>query len=197
MGFTVNKGTVSSRCLERPLGVLPTSGSLNRDRRCYLCDWPHIVRYPEDDSLSCDTPPPLSMILFVRGRPGELEERGGWKSLKNDTPHKKGFWTVPLVRYVFQSPQVSVLCFQISCAKIHDRADHKLFWRGPKLFLSTFSGTFSSPHTFCTPHITAQVCLQFWESLFAILVECSHFCLRSFLIQVQEEINNFAVWEGG
>ena len=41
------------------------------------------------------------------------------------------FWT-PLVRYVFHTPRVSVLCF--SCTRIHERADQKLFWRGPKIF---------------------------------------------------------------
>ena len=65
------------------------------------------------------------------------EAMGGWKKegggdLTNDTPPKKGFWTPPLVRYVFHPPQVSVLCF--SCTEIHDRADQELFWRGPTIF---------------------------------------------------------------
>ena len=28
----------------------------------------------------------------------------------------------------------SILKWEISCTKIHDRADQKLFWRGPKIF---------------------------------------------------------------
>ena len=78
---------------------------------------------------------------------------GGWKkegveNLTNDAHPKRGFGT-PLVRYVFHPPQVSVLCF--SCTKIRDRADQKLFWRGPKIFGRVRSLVrFSSPHTFCT-----------------------------------------------
>ena len=53
------------------------------------------------------------------------------ENLTNDTPPKKGFRT-PLVRYVFHPPRVSALCF--SCTKIHERADQKLSWRGPKVF---------------------------------------------------------------
>ena len=62
---------------------------------------------------------------------------GGWKKEGGGKPHeltplpKRGFGP-PLVRYVFHPPQASALCF--SCAKIHDRADQKLFWRGPKIF---------------------------------------------------------------
>ena len=41
-------------------------------------------------------------------------------------------------------------CF--SCTKIHDRVDQKLFLEGSRnVRQSAFSGTFSSPHTFCTP----------------------------------------------
>ena len=80
---------------------------------------------------------------------GGWKKRGGWKTSRMTPLPKKGFWT-PLVRYVFHPPHVSVLC--VSCTEIHDRADQKLFWRGPKNFReSAFSGTFSTPHTFCTP----------------------------------------------
>ena len=66
------------------------------------------------------------------------------------TPLPKGVLDSPLVRYVFHPPQASALCF--SCTKIHNRADQKLFLEGSKNFReSAFSGTFSSPHTFCTP----------------------------------------------
>ena len=84
---------------------------------------------------------------------------GGWKkrgaeNLTNDTPPKKGFWT-PLVRYVFHHPQVSVLCF--SCTKIHDKADQKLFSRGPKIFGRARSLVrFPPPIRFAPPHITTQ-----------------------------------------
>ena len=77
------------------------------------------------------------------------------ENLTNDTPRKKGFWT-PLVQYVFHPPQVSVLCS--SCTKIDDRADQKLFWRGPKIFGRARSLVrFPPPIRFAPPHITAQI----------------------------------------
>ena len=95
----------------------------------------------------------LKLILLekFRGRHGGVEiKRRGVENLTNDTPPKKGFWTPPLLRYAFHPPQVSVLCF--SCTKIHDRADQKLFWRGPEIFGRARSLVrFTPPHTFCTP----------------------------------------------
>ena len=69
--------------------------------------------------------------LTFRGRHwGGGEKGGGWKTSRMTHLPKRGFGP-PLVRYVFHPPQVSVLCF--SCTKIHDRADQKLFWRGPEI----------------------------------------------------------------
>ena len=71
-------------------------------------------------------------------------------NLTNDTPPKKRGFGPPLVRYVFHPPQVSVLCF--SCTRIHDRADQKLFWRGPKeLRGERVLWYVPPPHTLCTP----------------------------------------------
>ena len=47
------------------------------------------------------------------------------------------------------------------------------------------------------PFVHNSVCSQFLEGLSAILAECSQFCLRSFLIEIQEEIHHFSGWEGG
>ena len=58
-------------------------------------------------------------------------KRGGWKTSRMTPLPNMGFGP-PSVRYVFHPPGVSLLCF--SCIKIHDRADQKLFWRGPKIF---------------------------------------------------------------
>ena len=72
------------------------------------------------------------------------------ENLTNDTPPKKGFWTPPrTVRF----PPPSGVSALFSCTKINDRADQKLFWRGPKIFgrarsLVRFP---PPPHTFCTP----------------------------------------------
>ena len=103
---------------------------------------------------------PVTDVMHLKGDHSE-DAMGGWKkrgveNLTNDTPPKKGFWTPPLVRYVFHPPQVSVLCF--SCTKIHDRADQKLFWRGPNIFGRAHSlVSFPPPIRFAPPHITAQI----------------------------------------
>ena len=49
------------------------------------------------------------------------------------------------------------------------------------------------------PFVHGSVCSQCLEGLFAILAECSQFCLRSVLliIEIQQEIHRFADWEGG
>ena len=79
---------------------------------------------------------------------------GGWKKEGGAFP-KRGFGP-PLVRYVFHPSQVSVLFF--SCTKIHDRADQKLLWRGPRIFGRARSLVrFPPPIRVAPPHITAQV----------------------------------------
>ena len=112
------------------------------------------------DTISCDAP---FLVAQCSATPATVAQRTPWgggkkrgvENLTNDTPPKKGFWT-PLVRYVFHPPQVSVLCF--SCTKFHDRADQKLFWRGPKIFGRARSLVrFPPPIRFAPLHITAQV----------------------------------------
>ena len=81
-------------------------------------------------------------------------KKRGVENLTNDTPPQRGF-EPPLVRYVFHPPQVSVLCF--ACTIIHDRANQKLFWRGPKIFGRARSLVrFPPPIRFAPPHIKAQ-----------------------------------------
>ena len=93
-------------------------------------------------------------LQIVRGRHGGVEKGGGWKTSRMTPLPKRGFGP-PLVRYVFHPPHVSVLCF--SCTEIHDRADQKLFWRGPKIFGRARSLVrFPPPIRFAPPHITAQ-----------------------------------------
>ena len=120
----------------------------------YACAY--VLRGWNDRLCMAVTLAQLHETLLLNQQADKIIHRTPWgggkrrvKNLTNDTPPKKGFWTPPLVRCVFHPPQVSVLCF--SCTKIHDRADRKLFRRGPKIFReSALSGTFSSPHT-CTP----------------------------------------------
>ena len=75
-------------------------------------------------------------------------ERGGRKTSRM-TPLPKRVLDPPrTVRF----PRVVALFFL--------RADQKLFFEGSRIFReSLFSGTFSSPHTFAPPHITAQTVL--------------------------------------
>ena len=75
------------------------------------------------------------------------------------TPLPKRGFGPPLVRYVFHPPQVSVLCS--SCTKSHDRADQKLFWRGPTIFGRARSLVrFPPPIRFAPPRITAQIAVR-------------------------------------
>ena len=53
------------------------------------------------------------------------------------------------------------------------------------------------PHFRNAPLFIILFVRNFLEGLFAILAECSQFCLRSLLIEIQEEILHFAGWEGG
>ena len=78
----------------------------------------------------------------------------GWKkegveNLTNDTPPKNGFWTPPrTVR--FPPPSGVGALFFLYRTPRQSRPEALL--EGSKNFReSAFSGTFSSPHTFCTP----------------------------------------------
>ena len=101
---------------------------------------------------------PLCRRHIVRGRDRGVEKRGGWKTSRMTPLPKRGFGT-PLVRYVFHSPQMSVLCF--SCTRFHDRADPEARWRGQKFFgRARCLVRFPPPIRFAPPHITAQHCTQ-------------------------------------
>ena len=99
-------------------------------------------------------------FVRFRGRHGGVEKGGGWKTSRMTSLPKRGFGP-PLVRYIFHPAQASALCF--SYTKIHDRADQKLFWRGPKIFGRARSLVrFPPPIRFAPPHITAQTLPLFY-----------------------------------
>ena len=76
---------------------------------------------------------------------------GGWKKAGGPLP-KRGFGP-PFVWYVFHP---SFLCFPGT--KIHDRADQKLFWRGPEILGRVRSLVrLPAPIRFAPPHIMARV----------------------------------------
>ena len=91
--------------------------------RSYFLDQILFSHFPASAKIRSDL---KNRIAGASGKEREVE------NLTNDTPPKKGFWT-PLVWCVFHPPHLSVLSF-FSCARIHDRADQKLFWRGPNIF---------------------------------------------------------------
>ena len=80
---------------------------------------------------------------------GGWKKRGRWKTSLNDTPPTKGGFG-PLVRYVFHPPLgVSALFFRYKNPR---QSRPQALLEGSKHFWeNAFSGTFSSPHTLCTP----------------------------------------------
>ena len=105
-----------------------------------------LVGLTSANTLLCDT---LALPQFIRGRHGGGGKRRGVENLTNDTPPKKGFWTPPpTVRFPPPSG-VSALFFLYKNPR---QSRPEALFEGSKNFReSAFSGTFSSPHTFCTP----------------------------------------------
>ena len=95
------------------------------------------------------------MRACCNGAPISENAMGGWKKEGGGKPHQrhpsqKGLLNPPFGWYVFHPPQASLLCF--CCTKVHCWAGQKLFWRASEILQAgVFSGTFSYPHTFCTP----------------------------------------------
>ena len=94
---------------------------------------------------------------------------GGWKkegveTLTNDTPPKKGCHCTPPRTVRFPPPSgVSALFFLY---KYPRQSRPEALLEGSKNFReSAFSGTFSSSHTFCTPHVTAQIFMPVLKSI--------------------------------
>ena len=87
--------------------------------------------------------------------PSEDDQKRGVENLTNDTPPKQGFWTPP--RTVRFPPPSGVSALSFLYKKLHNRADQKLFWRGPKIFGRARSLVrFPPPIRFAPLHITAQ-----------------------------------------
>ena len=95
----------------------------------------------------------LLVRLDVRGRLGGVEKGGGWKTSRMTPLPKRDFG--PPSYGTFSTPSgVSALFFLYKNPR---QSRPEALLEGSKNFReSAFSGTFSSPHTFCTPHITAQ-----------------------------------------
>ena len=76
-------------------------------------------------------------------------KKRGVENLTNDTPPKKGFWTPPRTVRFPPPSGVSALSFMYKNPR---QSRPEALLEGSKNFReSAFSGTFSSPHTFCTP----------------------------------------------
>ena len=104
-----------------------------------------------------------TVAILTQRTPWGGGKKRGEENLTNDTPPKKGFWTPPPRTVRFPPPSgVSALFFLYNNPR-QSRPDALL--EGSKNFReSAFSGTFSSPHAFCTPHITAQLTV-FWTDV--------------------------------
>ena len=80
--------------------------------------------------------------------------RRGWKTSRMTPLPKRGFG--PPSYGTFSTP-LRCQCSVFSCAKVHDRADQKLFWRGPKTFGRVRSLVRFPPPLRCAPpHITTS-----------------------------------------
>ena len=76
-------------------------------------------------------------------------KKRGVENLTNDTPPKKGFWTPPRTVRFPPPSGVSALFFLYKNPR---QGRPETLLEGSKNYReSAFSGTFSSPHTFCTP----------------------------------------------
>ena len=85
----------------------------------------------------------------IRGRHGGGGKRRGVENLTNDTPPKRGFWTPPRTVRFPPPSGVSALFFLYRNPR---QSRPEALLEGSKNFReSAFSGTFSTPHTFCTP----------------------------------------------
>ena len=100
--------------------------------------------------------------VSFRGRHGGNGKKRGEENLTKDTPPKMGFWTPPRTVRFPPPSGVSALFFLYKKPR---QSWTEAFLEGSKSFReSMFSGTFSSPHTFCTPpHIMAQFLDRKWH----------------------------------
>ena len=76
-------------------------------------------------------------------------KRRGVENLTNHPPRKKGFWTPPhTVRF---PPPSGFSALFFLCKNPRQSRPEALLEGSKNIRESAFSGTFSSPHTFCTP----------------------------------------------
>ena len=140
-----------------------------------------------------------------RGRHGGVEKRGGWKTSRMTPLPKRGFWTPP--RTVRFPPPAGVSApFFLYKKPRQSRPDALL--EVSKIFReSAFSGTFSSPHTFCTPPYHGPNILgkrsmsdawilhhtwhQFGVTFSYLMSEFLHYCC--YTAGHQDNIQNFTV----
>ena len=90
-----------------------------------------------------------NLNITVQRTPWGGGKRRGVENLTNDTPPKKGFWTPPRTVRFPPPSGVSALFFLYKNPR---QSRPEALLEGSKNFRErAFSGTFSSPHTFCTP----------------------------------------------
>ena len=108
-------------------------------------------------NLSCNRYDTYGKQNLSQRTPWGGGKRRGVENLTNDTPPKKGFWTPPRTVRFPPPSGVSALFFLYKNPR---QSRPEALLEGSKNFReSAFSGTFSSPHTFCTP--PRSLCLTF------------------------------------
>ena len=103
----------------------------------------HLARYMLGLCQSTDSF--VKTMPFFRRRHGGCGKKRGRKTSRR-TPSYGTFSIPPGCR-----------CSAFSCTKIHDQADQKLFWKGPKIFGRVRAAVrFPPPPHVLRPHIMAQ-----------------------------------------
>ena len=123
-------------------------------KKCMCFVWP----LGKESKLFLGGPKKFGSLKFARNRQesatfrggdGGVEKSEGWKTSRM-TPLTKGVLGPPLVRHVFHSPSGVSALFVLYKSPRQSRPEALL--EGSKSFReSAFSGTFSSPQTFCPP----------------------------------------------
>ena len=125
----------------------------------------------------------MTELSYQRTPWGGGKKEGGGKPSRMTPLPKRGFGP-PLVRYVFHPPQVSIALFFLYKNPRQSRPEALL--GGSQNFReSAFSGTFSSPHTFCTPPCHGPILCGVLQSLLVYVEQKISTNIASILLMPQ------------
>ena len=117
-------------------------------------------------------------MMFHQRTPWGGGKKRGVENLTNDTPSKKGFWTPP---HTVRFPPPSCVSALFFLYRNPRQSRPEALLEGSKNFReSAFSGTFSTPHTFCTPPyhgpISSVLVVSFRRGFFIKTYGLKDFC---------------------